>query len=61
MKRIISITLLMIVIVMGFAQKPSLNKAYNAFSNGDFIEAKGLIDLCIEDPEVDNKSDNIPL
>lgn len=41
---------------MGFAQKPSLNKAYNAFSNGDFIEAKGLIDLCIEDPKLTTKA-----
>ena len=56
MKRIISITLLMIVIAIGFAQKPSLNKAYNAFSNGDFIDAKGFIDQCLEDPKLSNKA-----
>ncbi len=56
MKRCFSIFVLLIVVFVGFAQKPSLNKAYNAFSNGDFIEAKTLIDLCVEDPKLLTKA-----
>lgn len=42
--------------LFGWAQKPSLNKAYNAFSNGEYLEAKGLIDQCLEDPKLNAKA-----
>jgi len=46
----------MLCLSLAFPQKPSLNKAYNAFSNDDFVEAKVLIDQCINDPKLSTKA-----
>lgn len=56
MKRVYSIIILLLIVFVAFAQKPSLNKAYNAFSNGDFLEAKTLIDQCVDDPKLSSKA-----
>lgn len=56
MKRSFSFTVLMLIISLAFSQKPSLNKAYNAFSNNDFVEAKTLIDQCVNDPKLSTKA-----
>lgn len=46
----------MLIVCVAYTQKPSLNKAYNAFSNDDFVEAKVLIDQCINDPKLSTKA-----
>lgn len=56
MKKLFFITLITLISLSGFAQKPSLNKAYNAFSNGDYLDAKQLIDQCLEDPKLATKA-----
>ena len=56
MKKQILLFSFVVLTLMGWAQKPSLNKAYNAFSNGEYLEAKGLIDQCLEDPKLNTKA-----
>ena len=56
MKKQILLIVFIALNVFVWAQKPSLNKAYNAFSNGEYIEAKGLIDQCLEDPKLNTKA-----
>lgn len=56
MKRFFSFTVLMLIVCLAYTQKPSLNKAYNAFSNDEFVEAKMLIDQCINDPKLSTKA-----
>jgi len=56
MKKNILFLLLLVSSSLIWAQKPSLNKAYNAYSNQDYIEAKQLIDECVADPKLATKA-----
>lgn len=56
MKKIVLLSLVFVTFFQLFAQKPSLNKAYNAFSNGEYLEAKTLIDQCLTDPKLATKA-----
>jgi len=56
MKKNILFLLLLVSSSLIWAQKPSLNKAYNAYSNQDYVEAKQLIDECVTDPKLATKA-----
>ena len=57
MKKIILLFLACLVFgFSSFAQKPSLNKAYNLFFDKDFVKAKEAIDLCINDEKMAQKA-----
>jgi tetratricopeptide (TPR) repeat protein len=56
MKKIALFFTFILCLLVGSAQKPSLNKAYNAFSNQEYEEAKVLIDECISDPKLGTKA-----
>ncbi len=55
MKRIGVLMALCCLVLTGLAQKPSLNKAYNAFFEKDYIAAKEMIDLCVNDEKLKTK------
>lgn len=54
--KLVILSLLIFSFLSVMAQKPSLNRAYNAFANGDYFEAKELIDLCVNDPKLSSKA-----
>ena len=54
--KLVILSLLIFSLFTTMAQKPSLNRAYNAFANGDYFEAKELIDLCVNDPKLSAKA-----
>lgn len=56
MKRLLSITLLMSIVIGGFAQKPSLIKTYNAYFERNYEKAKELIDQCALDEKLTTKA-----
>jgi len=56
MKRILLLTVNLLLLVSLFAQKPSLTKAYNCFYDKDFDKAKVQIDLCAADEKLSGKA-----
>ena len=56
MKRILLLTVNLLLLVSLFAQKPSLTKAYNCFYDKDFDKAKVQIDLCAADEKLSEKA-----
>lgn len=56
MKRFLSIALLMSIVWAGFAQKPSLSKAYNAYIEKNYEKAKEFIDQCVADEKLATKA-----
>lgn len=55
MKKILTLVVLTLALFTAFGQKASLNKAYNAYYEKDFIKAKEAIDLCIADEKLVEK------
>lgn len=56
MKRILLLTVNLLLLVSLFAQKPSLTKAYNCFYDKDYDKAKVQIDLCTADEKLSGKA-----
>lgn len=56
MKRILLLTVNLLLLVSLFAQKPSLTKAYNCFYDKDYDKAKEQIDLCAADEKLSAKA-----
>ena len=56
MKRILLLTVNLLLLVSLFAQKPSLTKAYNCFYDKDYDKAKAQIDLCTADEKLSEKA-----
>lgn len=57
MKRTTLLVFVFLSMAIGlFAQKPSLNKAYNLFYDKDFVKAKEMIDLCTQDLKMETKA-----
>ena len=55
MKRIITFCLLCMISLTVMGQKASLNKAYNAYYEKNFVKAKEAVDLCIADEKMTTK------
>ena len=55
MKRIVTFCLLCMISLTVMGQKASLNKAYNAYYEKNFVKAKEAIDLCIADEKLTEK------
>ena len=55
MKRIITFCLLCMISLTVMGQKASLNKAYNAYYEKNFVKAKEAVDLCIADEKLTAK------
>lgn len=56
MKKILLLTVNLLLLVSLFAQKPSLTKAYNCFYDKDYDKAKVQIDLCTADEKLSTKA-----
>jgi tetratricopeptide (TPR) repeat protein len=56
MKKILLLTVNLLLLVSLFAQKPSLTKAYNSFYDKDYDKAKVQIDLCAADEKLSEKA-----
>lgn len=56
MKRILLLTVNVLILTSLFAQKPSLTKAYNCFYDRDYDKAKVQIDLCAADEKLSAKA-----
>ena len=56
MKKILLLTVNLLLLVSLFAQKPSLTKAYNCFYDKDYDMAKVQIDLCAADEKLSAKA-----
>jgi len=55
-KTILSLFIFSLSIGALFAQKPSPTKAYNLFFDKDFVKAKEVIDLCMQDEKLAQKA-----
>lgn len=56
MKRTLTLIFAVILTLCAWAQKPSLNKAYNLYYDKDFVKAKEAIDLCTTDEKLSKKA-----
>lgn len=56
MKRTSTFIFALLLTLCAWAQKPSLNKAYNLYYDKDFVKAKEVIDLCIADEKLSKKA-----
>ena len=56
MKKILLLTVNLLLLVSLFAQKPSLTKAYNCFYDKDYDKAKVQIDFCAADEKLSAKA-----
>ncbi|MBR4136383.1 MAG: tetratricopeptide repeat protein [Bacteroidales bacterium] len=56
MKKIVSIIGILLCLQLLSAQKPSLTKAYNFFYDKNFLKAKEMIDLCVQDEKLSGKA-----
>lgn len=56
MKRFIFSGLFLLIVLVSFAQSPSLTKAYNFFYDKEFVQAKNMIDLCATDAKLSQKA-----
>ena len=56
MKRVTFLLLFCLILGSGFAQKPTLAKAYNAYYDKNYLKAKEVIDQCIADEKLGDKA-----
>ena len=56
MKKIFTIAIITLCVVMSFAQKNSPTRAYNLYYDKDFVKAKECIDACITDEKFGTKA-----
>ncbi len=56
MKKTLTLIFALLLTFCTWAQKPSLNKAYNLYYDKDFVKAKEVIDLCTADEKLSKKA-----